>query len=98
MTNLRDLGLPLEQPDSSPCADVIEEEMRARGWTVEDVARRMGPASDYGINHLCVDMFLACRRERNIVMDDELAGKLGRAFGVSPQFFVRLHNDWRAAQ
>ncbi len=36
----------------------IKEELEARGWDVDDLAKRM--PGNYGINHLAIDMYLEC--------------------------------------
>lgn len=73
--------------------DFIAEEIAARGWTLEDLAARMG--GDYGINLLALQMYDAVR-EPNCRMGDETAEGLARAFGVSPQLFLNLERLWRA--
>jgi plasmid maintenance system antidote protein VapI len=77
-----------------PLGSYLEDEMNARGWTVADVAARMGPGRDYGTDYLCVEMLLAVH-DRNLLLDDDTAIGLGNAFGVSPQYFTYLHEAWR---
>ena len=72
--------------------------MAARGWTDEDVADRMGSvdAQDHAVNTMTV---MAIRQ--NAIIDGEeceigedTAVKLGRAFGVSPAFWLNLERMW----
>lgn len=74
--------------------ECVAEEMKARGWSSLDVARRMG--GDVGMNLLCVDMLIANAREPNLLLDDEMARQLGLAFEVSSQFFVNLERMWKS--
>lgn len=77
-----------------PPGESIEEEMTARGWTPEDIARRMGGARDYAVNLLTVQMLIAVH-DTNLILDEETARGLGVAFGVSPQYFLNLDATWR---
>lgn len=76
-------------------ADILQEEMDARGWTLEDVAVRM-TAKQLLINHLALQMFFSVR-EKHIVLGD-MADDLGAAFGIDPQLFINIHETWRAKQ
>ena len=80
-----------------PPGEFIEEEMRARGWTANDVAERMGDDGSLrqrSINLLLVHMLVEVR-DTGMIVDEESAAKLGRAFGTSPQFFLNLDAVWR---
>lgn len=74
--------------------EFIEEELQAREWSRDELARRMG--DDYDKNRLLVDLIMDVRDVR-MNLDSETAGKLAVAFGVSPQFFINLHEQWRAS-
>ncbi len=75
-----------------PPGEYIADELKARGWTPEDLARRM--PGEYGLNLLCVEMILAVH-DKNLLMGDDIAFGLGHAFGVSPRFFINLDRMWR---
>lgn len=80
-------------------AEYIEEEMRKRGWTVEDVALRMEndlyrSEEEYEIDLLTVELTLAVRDLR-CGIGQETARKLGVAFSVSPDLFLNLDKAWR---
>lgn len=70
----------------------IADELEARGWSVEDLARRM--PGDYGENFLCIGLLLAVH-DKNLMMGEDIAEKLADAFGVSPQYFINLDRTWR---
>jgi plasmid maintenance system antidote protein VapI len=80
----------------APVADYIEEEMLERGWSVSDLAVRMGgdSPSDVGRDQLAIELLFACRNERNIRLGEETALRLGRAFDVSPELFRNLEKSW----
>ena len=75
-----------------PPGDFIAEELAARGWTEADLAERMG--GDIAINQFCVD-FLINVRDRSLILDADTAEGLGRAFDVSPDYFLNLDKAWR---
>ena len=76
-------------------ADIIEEELEARNWTVADLASRMGGATkeERGIDCLAVQMFIAVR-DKGVLLGD-LGAKMAGAFGVSAAMFERMHEGWR---
>ena len=67
--------------------------MDARGWSLDDVALRMG--GDFGINRLALDFYFEIGPEEpDLLMGD--GEDFARAFGVSAGYFVNLENAWRA--
>lgn len=72
-------------------AEHLGDEMAARGWTVEDVALRMG--GDFGIDALALGLLLAVQ-EDNLIIDDDTIVRLAGAFDVSPDLFRNLHAIW----
>lgn len=79
-------------------SEFIKDEMEARGWTLKDVAARMGvvPLHDYGLHYLALEMYFAVH-EPNLRIGQDTADALGRAFGVNPQFFLNLEAAWLAS-
>lgn len=75
-------------------AEYLAEEMEERGWTVADVALRMGDESEYGVNFLAFGFCLAVQDD-NFLLDDKTARGVARAFGVSEEFVRNLDNGWR---
>ncbi|AHE52658.1 helix-turn-helix transcriptional regulator [Sphingomonas sanxanigenens] len=78
-------------------SEVIAEELIARGWTADQLAWRMcdGSAHDFGICRLSLDFYDACGPdEPTMRIGEKSAAKLGKAFGVSPQFFLGLESAW----
>ena len=74
----------------------IQYELAARGWTRSDLAVRMG--GDAKLNRLTIDMYFDVGpNEPNLLLGEETARQLSRAFGVSAAFFLRLHAAWQAA-
>lgn len=70
--------------------DFIAEELECRDWTVDELAMRMG--GDFAVTRLSLD-FLETR-EPGIVIGEESAAALGRAFGTSPEFWLNLDKQW----
>ena len=79
-------------------SEFIAEEMIARGWSADDLALRMSDGTDYdfGICRLSLD-FYDCvgPGEPKMFMGVETAGRLAKAFDVSPEYFLALESQWR---
>jgi len=78
-------------------ADIIEEEMKERGWSITDLVMHMGPhftEKDWGITQLSWEMFFAVR-DPDIALGEVMAEQLEAAFDVDRAFFVNLHEAWR---
>lgn len=75
-----------------PLAHFLAEEMAARNWTSEDVAKRMD--GELAKNVLIVDMLL-CIQDDGLIVDRETCEQLGKAFSVSAEFFSNLHDVWK---
>lgn len=63
-------------------AEYIRDEIAARGWSHEHLARLVGTTTE-GIDHL-----VACR----VKIDEELARRLARAFGTDAQLWLNLQS------
>lgn len=79
-----------------PLGVILQDEMKARGWSSTDVAVRM--ANDVkarAIWELTVDLLVNCS-DTPMVVGQETADALGRAFGVAPQFFINVNDSYQA--
>lgn len=91
---------PTPQPipiEAVHLADVIQEEMGERGWTLDELVMHMGPhftPEEWVVCKLSWEMFFAVR-ERWVILGDVMAQQLSDAFDVSPEFFNRIHEQWR---
>jgi len=74
-----------------PLAFYLVEEMIERGWTATDVAERMGGEWDHDI--IVINLILAVQAD-SMIIDSDLILQLSKAFGLSPQFFKKLHSQW----
>lgn len=68
----------------------IKDEMKARGWTEDDLLARIPGMLD----RLAVQLITNVEN-KNLIMDPATATALGKAFDVSPQFFLNLDAAWR---
>ena len=87
--------------EAFPLGEYLKDEMDARHWTSRDVALRMGGATldEVALDQLCVDLILHID-DPNLMLDEATAIKLGRAFDVSPQYFLnidRAYREWKTA-
>jgi hypothetical protein len=81
-----------------PLASFVCEEMQARGWNTDDVAMRMGSATDeeFGTDLLAFG-FLMSVQDDGLLIGDEMFRKLSLAFGASEDYFRNLDSAWRNA-
>lgn len=79
-------------PCETHVSEFIQDELDARGWTLEHLAHQMG--GDYGLNLLSLQMLYAVH-DPNLLVDEETDRGIARAFGVSDGLFIRLHEAWR---
>lgn len=78
-------------------ADLIQEEMAERKWSLDDLVMWMGPhfsEEEWGVCKLSWEIFFAVR-EANVILGDEMAQQLSTAFGITPSFFTNFHEAWR---
>jgi len=75
-----------------PPSEYIEEEMNARGWSVEDLARRMG--GNYGVTVLSLQLLFAVQ-DTHLMLGEKTAKGLARAFGTSEALWTNLDAQWR---
>lgn len=75
----------------------IQEEMDARGWSLDDLALKM--PGEFGLNRLSLDFYFEVGPTTpNMIIGQATADKLGVAFDVSPDFFLNLETAWRNRQ
>jgi len=73
-------------------SEYIQDELDARGWTLDDLATRMG--GDRALNRLSLSLYFTVGPgEPDLLLGDCI--DLQRAFGVSAQFFRNLEKSWR---
>ena len=91
MTSEIEKVMARDDPGDYFVGSFLQEEMDARGWRTGDVAIRMPHTSprEWAINYLAVDLLLAVP-ESGAAIDAALAADLGRAFGLSPEFFLNI--------
>lgn len=81
-------------------SEFIAEELMARGWSADDLALRMsdGTDRDFGLCRVALDFYDQIGPgEPKMLIGDITSAKLGKAFDVSPGFFLALEEQWRAS-
>ncbi len=81
-------------------AELIQDEMNERGWTITDLVMHMGPhfsEEEWGVCQLSWELFFEVRTN-DIVLGDTMAEQLEAAFDVPKAFFVAIHENWREAR
>lgn len=85
--------VPAEHP---PLGSYLLEEMQERGWTSAEVARRIGGTEkEIGIWELTVDMLIFMSDRPDVILGQDTADALGKAFDTSPEYWSNLHNGYR---
>jgi hypothetical protein len=80
-------------------AELLEEEMKERGLTIDDLVMQMGPhftEKERGICKLSWDMFFAVRTVYIVL--GVMANQLADAFDVPATFFISFHESWRKSE
>jgi len=78
-------------------AELIEEELAERKWSMTDLVAHMGPhftEHEWNVCQLSWEMFFAVR-DKNVILGVVMAEQLDHAFDVSPKFFTEFHESWR---
>ena len=75
-------------------SDFIKEEMDERGWSIQELAIRMH-WKEIGLDILALEFLMACP---DVTLDDESAGRMALAFGVSKEFLVNLDKSCRQSR
>jgi plasmid maintenance system antidote protein VapI len=82
--------------DAPHPSEFIFEELTARGWTVDELAEKMG--YDPLLAGLAIDMYLAVGPDEPGIRLAGMAGGLARAFGTSPELWTNLEAVWLRAK
>ena len=76
----------------------IQEELDERGWTLDHLATEMC-GDDWGVDRLALDFYFEIGPENpNCYLGEKMSRQIGRAFGVSEKFFLKLESAWRAVK
>lgn len=75
-------------------SEIIYDELKAREWTLSNLANRMG-AESCARNKLVLDMYFAVGPNHTTCrLGAETAAQIAQAFDVSPEFIINLENAW----
>jgi len=76
-------------------AELLSDELIARGWTTDDVAARMGGNEDQFIKDLLAVNLIMCVHKDKLLIGDRLFDGLAKVFDVDPMFFRNIDAGWR---
>ena len=80
--------------EASHPSEFIQEELDARGWSLNDLALRM-QQDDVRTSRLALDIYFEVGPHKTgCRLGKSMAADIGQAFGVNPQFFINLENTW----
>lgn len=86
----------MNQVEGFPVGEYIEDELRERGWSHRDAAKRM--PGDIDTNELWLDL-LCCTEiwhdRPDFVFSVSEANKLEALLGISSEMLLNLHDQWR---
>ena len=78
-------------------SEFIKDELAARGWSLDDLAVRMG--GDFGFNRLILDLYMFVGpNEPGVRMGIDGAAQLALAFDVTSSYFLNLEEMWLKEQ
>ena len=80
-----------------PLAELIGDEMAARGWTTDDVAARLGDGGSFDYMALFKFMLMLSVQREKLIFGDDFLNDLSMVFGVDRDFFGNIDAAWRAA-
>jgi hypothetical protein len=78
-------------------AEMLCDEMQARGWQTEDVAFRMGGTFDDFVRNLLTIDLLMCVQRDTLLVGDRMFNGLAHAFNVDHRTLRNLDAAWRQA-
>lgn len=76
-------------------SEVIRDELKARGWSMAELARRL--PGDYGLNYVALDFYLTIGAETPDMRMGVYAEQIAAVFGVDLDFFSNLESSWLKA-
>ena len=76
-------------------AELLSDEIIARGWTTDDVAARMGGSVEDCARNLLAINLIMCVHDDKLLIGDRLFADLTEVFGVDPMFFRNIDAAWR---
>lgn len=76
-------------------AELLSDEMVARGWTTTDVALRMGGDEEQFAKNLLALDILMCVHEDKLLIGDRMFDAMTKVFDVDPMFFRNIDAAWR---
>lgn len=76
-------------------AELLSDELEARGWTTDDVALRMGGDVDEICKNLLAVNLIMCVHKDKLLVGDRLFDGLAKVFDVDPMFFRNIDAAWR---
>lgn len=87
--------LMLPRAEVFPVGVFLADELSARGWTIRDLAERMGGDAD--IIELALELLVRTPNPK-MILDDQTARGLAAALGTSKELWLRLDKTWRDSQ
>jgi len=81
--------------ETFPLRDFVREEMEARDWDIDELALRMGPREEFGINRLVLGFLLEMEPQKGLLIGVGGSKALARAFGTSDEFWLNLDRQWQ---
>ncbi len=72
-------------------AEFIKDEIDERGWSLEQFAIRMH-WKEIGVTILALELLMGCPE---VALDEEMAGRMAGALGVSKEFLMNLDRACR---
>ena len=88
-------GVGMSAAEVFPVGEFIRDELRARGWSVCDLAGKMG--GDPDVNHCALDLVMLAP-DPKYPLGEEMAHQLAGAFGTSADLWENLDRAWREEQ
>ena len=79
--------------ESFHLSTIIQDELEARKWSLNDLASRMGEESEYGLNALTL-YFVWSIHDSSCKVGDETLKKMAVALGLDFQYLKNLENSW----
>lgn len=82
-----------QSAEAFPVIEFIRDELKTRKWNIWQLALRTG--GDPQRNKLALEILEA---DPSVLLGDEMADGLARAFGTSKEIWLNLERSWREHQ